>query len=178
MFCNECGTDNKDDARFCRNCAAPLIKAEPAQPPSGSSSPYDPSPGAPGSYQDYGASGGYGGYQPGQSVMPSPPSYPGYQDNYGGYNPPAQGNASPRAIASMIMSLISIATCGPLLSVPGAIMGKMELNDIAAGRASKAGETFAKIGYYAGLVLSILYLIGIVLYILVIIFALASGGVR
>jgi hypothetical protein len=160
MFCNQCGTDNKDDARFCRNCAAPLVKATPPEP----QSPVFPSP------PNY-------GYQPGQSVMPQEQSYQGYQSSYAGYNQPAQQqSASGRAVASMILSLVSLVTCGPLLSVPGLILGKMELNAINAGQAPRAGETFAKIGYYAGIAVTALSVVLLVIYVLIIIAAIASGG--
>lgn len=39
------------------------------------------------------------------------------------------------------------------------ILGKMELNAIRNGQAPKAGEVFAKIGFYLGLVISILSLV-------------------
>lgn len=163
MFCNQCGTDNKDDARFCRNCAAPLVKAAPPPEPQ---PPVVPSP------PNY-------GYQPGQSVMPQEQSYQGYQSGYAGYNQPVQQqSASGRAIASMILSLVSLVTCGPLLSVPGLILGKMELNAINAGQAPRAGETFAKIGYYAGIAVTALSVILLVIYVLIIIAAIASGGAR
>ncbi|HWQ36603.1 MAG TPA: DUF4190 domain-containing protein [Blastocatellia bacterium] len=162
MFCNQCGTDNKDDARFCRNCAAPLVKAAPPPEPQ---PPVVPSP------PNY-------GYQPGQSVMPQEQSYQGYQSGYAGYNPPQQQSASGRAIASMILSLVSLVTCGPLLSVPGLILGKMELNAINAGQAPRAGETFAKIGYYAGIAVTALSALLIVSYILIIIAAIMSSGAR
>lgn len=164
MFCNQCGTDNKDDARFCRNCAAPLVKAAPPEP--------QPPPPAVPSPPNY-------GYQPGQSVMPQEQSYQGYQSGYAGYNPPAaQQSASGRAIASMIMSLVSIATCGPLLSVPGMILGKMEMNAIRDGQAPRAGETFAKIGFYVGIAVTALSALLIVIYVLIIIAAIAGGGVH
>jgi hypothetical protein len=169
MFCTQCGTDNKDDARFCRNCAAPLVRTapQPAPPADPQPSAFPPSPGG------YSSSGGY---QPGQSVMPQQ-SYQGYQSGYAGYNPPMPQNASGRAIAAMILSILSLVTClGPLLSVPGLILGKMEMNAIRDGRAPKAGETFAKVGFYAGLVVTILSVLGIILYVFAILAAIAGGG--
>ncbi len=77
----------------------------------------------------------------------------------------------------MILSVISIFTCGPLLSVPGMIVGKMEMNAIRQGQASPAGENFAKVGFYVGLVVTILYSLLIMLYVFVILGAL-SGSIR
>jgi hypothetical protein len=66
--------------------------------------------------------------------------------------------ASGRAIASMILSIVSlVAACGPFTSIPGMILGKMEMNAIRAGQAPPAGETFAKIGFHLGLVVTILF---------------------
>ncbi len=163
MFCNQCGTDNKDEARFCRNCAAPLVKAAPPEP-----QPPPPAVPSPPAYS----------YQPGQAVMPQEQSYQGYQSGYAGYNPPMPQSASGRAIAAMILSLVSIVTCGPLLSIPGMILGKMEMNAIRDGQAPQAGETFAKIGFYVGIAITALSALLIVVYVLIIIAAIAGGGVH
>lgn len=152
MFCTRCGTPNPDEASFCRNCSATLVKpSQPARPATSSSpatSPYSqPTPTA---------------NPPAHDQAPYP-GYQGFPVQQGGYirQPSGQpGGASGRAIAAMVMSLISLFTCGPLLSIPGAILGKMELNAIRSGQAPAAGETFAKIGFYGGLVFTALYCLG------------------
>lgn len=148
MFCTQCGTENNNEARFCRNCAAPLKRtAQPGMQAEG-----------------YGASV-EGGYQPGQSIMPGPQSMPPYQSGYPGYTPASQQGASGRAITAMVLSLLSIVTClGFLLSVPGMILGKMEMNAIRDGRAPRAGEGFAKTGFYVGLVVTALSVLGFVFF--------------
>jgi hypothetical protein len=70
---------------------------------------------------------------------------------HGGYQQPKQG-ASGRAIAALILSLIGIFLCGLFTSIPGMILGKMEMNAIREGRAPAAGDGFAKTGFYAGMV--------------------------
>jgi hypothetical protein len=60
----------------------------------------------------------------------------------------------------MILSIVSIVTCGPFLSIPGLVLGKMEMNAIREGRASQAGETFAKVGFYLGLAVTVLSCLG------------------
>ena len=85
------------------------------------------------------------------SNQPTPPGYQPYQSSYADYTPPLPQSASGRAIASMVLSLVSLVTCGPFLSIPGMILGKMEMNAIREGQAPRAGETFAKIGFYFGL---------------------------
>jgi hypothetical protein len=64
----------------------------------------------------------------------------------------------------MILSIVAIFTCGPFLSIPGMIIGKMEMNAIQQGQAPPAGETFAKVGFYLGLGVTILScLVGVLL---------------
>ena len=137
MFCNRCGTANRDDVRFCRNCGGPLVK-----PDSPEASPASPEYKLPG------------------FVEPAQPGYQPYQSYQGRQTypvtPSSQVGASGRAIASMILSLVSIVTCGPFMSIPGLILGKMELDAIRSGQAPPGGETFAKIGYYAGIAITAL----------------------
>lgn len=147
MFCTRCGTQNPDDAGFCRNCSSPLTRPVSQQQPGAYA---NPSPYAP----------------PSQPQQPPPP-YPGYQgapiypSSYAG-QPSAQTSASGRAIASMVLSILGLVVvgCGLFLSIPGMILGKMEMNAIAAGQAPKAGETLAKIGFYVGIAGTVIYCLG------------------
>jgi hypothetical protein len=159
MYCTRCGTANSEELMFCTNCSAPLNKpgeSSRAQGSSGSSqNPYSsPSGGAPGFPNPQPPAQPYPGYR---SAQPESQSYQPYQSSYAHQMPTQQGSASTRAIASMILSIVSIATCGPILSIPGLIMGKMELNAIRDGQAPKAGETFAKVGFYVGIAATALY---------------------
>lgn len=134
MFCTRCGTQNPDDAGFCRNCSnaltRPVSHQQPQAPP-------------------------YPGYQ-------GPPVY---QSSYINQPLAQQGSASGRAIASMILSILGLMpSCGFLTSIPGMILGKMEMNAIAAGQAPRAGETLAKIGFYVGIAGTVIYcLAGVVI---------------
>jgi len=142
---------------YCTNCSARLVKPGESsrqleQPPSGAGS----------------------GQYPYSSGVSQPPvknaePYPGYQSSYSGQagytpypssyanqGPLQQSSASGRAVASMILSIVSVFTCGPLLSIPGLVLGKMELNAIRQGQAPPAGETFAKIGFYLGIAATVL----------------------
>jgi Domain of unknown function (DUF4190)/zinc-ribbon domain len=188
MFCTRCGANNLDNDQFCRSCSAPLTKSGSAQgqgAPPGSPYPYStPGAGQPhqpysapgGGYQQqpppgYGSQPGYPGYQqPFVSPADHPPKYP-YQ-GYSAYPAPASG----RATAAMIMSLISFFTCGLFLSVPGMIMGKMEMNAIQRGESSPAGETQAKVGFYVGLVVTILYGLLLIGYVILIVLGIAIGA--
>jgi hypothetical protein len=88
---------------------------------------------------------------------PLQPSYPqsGYQQSQG---------ASGRAIASLVLMLLAFFTCGPFLSIPALILGKQELDAIRLGQAPRAGETLAKIGFYGGIAITVLYCLGGLLY--------------
>lgn len=207
MFCKQCGTENKDDARFCRNCAAPLVKTivfnpvepstpPPAQPGMFSDNPQSAPPATPQNYgqgygqqppppgygQGYGqqpSGQGYGqDYRPGQAAQQSYQPYPGVQGSYPGYAPPMPQNASGRAIASMIISIVSFFTCGPFLSIPGMIMARMEMNAINEGKAPRAGETFAKIGFWVGLASTIVTGLVLIFYIFIIFAAIATSATQ
>ena len=77
---------------------------------------------------------------------------------------PSQG-ASGRAITSMILSIVGLIFCGWLTSIPGMILGKIEMNAIRDGRASQAGSGFAKTGFYGGIVVTAFYGVVSVLYV-------------
>ena len=70
---------------------------------------------------------------------------------YDAFPPPKQG-ASGRAITAMILSIVGVFLCGLFTSIPGMILGKLEMNAIREGRASAAGDGFAKTGFYVGMV--------------------------
>jgi hypothetical protein len=162
MFCTQCGSPNLEDAQVCRYCRAPLVKKEgdtmrfepkpTGERPGGSytSSPPSSDP-APGPYPGYGASGS------GQQMPPGYQPYPGYQASYAAYSPPLPASASGRAIAAMILSIIGIFACGPFTSIPGMILGKVEMNAIRDGQAPPAGETYAKVGFYLGIAGTAIY---------------------
>jgi hypothetical protein len=75
------------------------------------------------------------------------------------YIHPANAKASGMAMTSMILSLVSLFLCCLFLSVPGLIMGKMELNAVRDGRSPLASESYAKISYYMGIVATILSIV-------------------
>jgi hypothetical protein len=156
MFCTRCGARNADDARFCRNCANPLARtasqtSRPEGRPETGQHADLPYPGYQGNQNPI-----FQGQQP-PLPMQAPPSY-------GQVYPPAQG-ASGRAIASLVLTLLGLVTgCGPFLSIPALILGKLELDAIHRGQAPKAGETLAKLGFYGGIAVTTLYCMGGLLY--------------
>src|SRR5215510_12278728 len=158
MFCTRCGANNLDADQYCRSCSAPLTKPGGA-PGASSGPPQQPYP--------YSTPGHGQQQQPPQSYSP----YPGYQAY-------SQQGASGRAIASLILSIVSIFICGFFTSIPGMILGKMEMNAIRQGQAPTAGEGIAKAGFYIGLVVTSLYGLGILAYVFLIVLGLAAASIQ
>jgi hypothetical protein len=52
------------------------------------------------------------------------------------------------AIAALVLGIASWVMCGPVLSIPGAIVGKMEMGKIERGESAAAGATLAKAGFW------------------------------
>lgn len=75
----------------------------------------------------------------------------------------AQASAGPsgRAIASVILTICALVLCcGVLTSIPGAILGWLEISAIKEGRSSPGGLMFAQIGLWGGIIITILAIIG------------------
>jgi hypothetical protein len=170
MFCTRCGANNLDTDQFCRSCSAPLTKPGGA-PGASSGQPQQP--------YSYSTPGHGQQQQPPQNYPP----YPGYQ----GYPPPQYGyanqmysqqSASGRAITSLVLSVISIFMCALFTSVPGMILGKMEMNAIRQGQAPLAGEGIAKAGFYIGLVVTIVYGLVLLGYIFLFIIGIAATSIQ
>lgn len=177
MFCTRCGTQNSEDAAFCRNCSAPLVKpgATPRQPggfatppPYGTSSTTSPQQPAQPTQPSQSGQAPYPGYQ----------GYPVYQGNYVNQAPSQQSSASGRAIASLILSILGLIGCGFLTSIPGLILGKMEMNAINAGEAPRAGEVLAKIGFYLGIAATVLYCLGGIIWGILVFIGAVSGNIH
>src|SRR5215475_4626261 len=171
MFCTRCGANNLDTDQICRSCSAPLTKPGGA-PGASSGQPQQPYP--------YSTPGHGQQQQPPQNYPP----YPGYQ----GYPPPQYGyanqtypqqGASGRAIASLVLSIISIIFgCVFFTAVPGMILGKMEMNAIRQGQAPPAGDGIAKAGFYIGLVMTILWGLVVLGYIFLFIIGIAATSIQ
>ena len=157
MICTSCGTTNRDDAQFCRGCGNALTSPQ-SQPPTTPRPPSSPLP--PDS-----PPAGYPGYQ---SQFPPAQPTPPYNPSYANYQAPMPAGASGKAIASLILSIVSIFTCGPLLSIPGMIIGKLEMTAITQGKSSPAGMGYAKAGFWIGVIVTALScLVGILYFVLI-----------
>lgn len=145
MFCTRCGTQNETNAQFCRQCATQL----PATQQQGAKPSEAPYPGYQGSQNP-----GFQGQQPpSYQAMPAPLSQAYAPQSYPGGT--VQG-ASGRAIAALVLMILSFFTCGPLMSIPAIILGKQEMDAIRTGQASRAGEGLAKAGFYGGIVSTVI----------------------
>ncbi len=140
MYCTQCGTYNQDELTTCSNCGQEIKLPRTTWPSRPYTSPSSP-PDVP-----------YPGYQ--SSYSPDQPYQP-YQSSYANQPPSPGGSASNRSIIAMVLSLIGIVACGPLTAIPGAILGRMEMNAIRYGKSSPSGLIMAKIGFYLGIAVSI-----------------------
>ena len=75
------------------------------------------------------------------------------------YAQPAQKSSS-KATTALVLGIISIVCCG-LLGPVAWILGKQELNAIAAGQSSPTGEGSAKAGMILGIIATILLAFGL-----------------
>lgn len=132
------------------------------QPPGGGGFGTPPGGSSPGG--GFGPPGGGGFGPPGGGGFGPPGSSPGSfgQPPGGGFGPPMGSppeSASPMAITSLVLALVSFMMCGPFTAIPGAIIGKIELGKIERGESPQAGKTFAQIGFWANVALSVLYVL-------------------
>ena len=64
--------------------------------------------------------------------------------------------ASSRAIAALILGILSLVCMGFTTGIPAIILGSMELKAIKSGTSPKVGEGVAKIGYILGIIGTVL----------------------
>jgi len=85
--------------------------------------------------------------------------------------------ASGKAVAALVLGILSLVlagfTAGFFPGIPAMILGKLEKDEIAAGRAPVSGKSLARIGFWLGLAGTVIS--GIVV-IALIIFLLARVG--
>ena len=79
-----------------------------------------------------------------------------------------------KPLIAMLLSIGGLLCCGPLLGVPGAILGWLELQAIRGGRASADGKMMSQVGLWVGIGATVIH---IGLWALWLLFtALAGGG--
>jgi hypothetical protein len=94
--------------------------------------------------------------------------------------PPPPQQASGRAIAALVLGIVSIVMCGCMAGfiagIPAAILGKMELNAIERGQAPAAGKGLAAAGFWIGAIVSGCSCLTLIGYVIFMISVGASGG--
>ncbi|MCR5691713.1 MAG: zinc-ribbon domain-containing protein [Eubacterium sp.] len=171
MFCNKCGTENEEGAKFCRVCGNSLkvddltaqtetaqtevVQTETAQPevvtPSQTEPDNEPGANQTGSYQDVTSSqtGSYQEVPPNQNgSYQMPPNQGGYQ----AYNSQQQRKqVNSYCVASMILGIVSIVCCcsayiGVVAGVLAIVFAVKEKNQGNEDSYSKAGLVCGIIG--------------------------------
>lgn len=67
--------------------------------------------------------------------------------------PPESGGPSGRAIAALVLGIVSLIPCCLFLSgIPAIILGRGELAAVRSGTAPASGETLARVGYVLGII--------------------------
>jgi len=87
--------------------------------------------------------------------------------------PPPSQSASARAIIALILGLLSIFMLGFIAGIPAMILAKHEEDEIKRGTSPIAGEMLAKLGFWLGLIGTVLSGLTILLIILFILFGLS-----
>lgn len=134
--CPNCRQLNPSEAAFCLNCAASLSPIQAGGGQQANQQWNQPN---------------FGSQPPGQNFAP--------QTNSG-------GGASQRAIAALILTVAGLFCCGPLTSIPAAIVGWMEADAIKKGQSPSAGMWMAQVGLWGGIIVTILTSIGGLLFLL------------
>jgi hypothetical protein len=134
MFCNACGTEVPDGARFCQNCGAELVPAAGGTPAQTSTAVLPP-PNPPTFIPPY-------DYAPPVYPPPPYPVVPGYA---------AAPTKSGKAIAGFWLGIVSIpcfvlSWVGVIIGILGLIFGLLGLSETRR-LASTTGESPARFGY-------------------------------
>ncbi len=89
---------------------------------------------------------------------------------------PSGTNASSRAVATLVLGILSITCTGLMTGIPAIILGTMELRAIKAGESPKEGESSAKIGLVLGIVGTLLTVLAILAFIAIIALGISFGA--
>lgn len=107
---------------------------------------------------------------PSMSTPPPPPSTGGAGMQ--------GGSASTNAIIALVAGIASFVICWGIAGIVAWIMGKGELNKIDRGESPEAGRSMAKIGMWLGIINVLLSILGIIIYALIFIIAIATSTTR
>ena len=124
---------------------------------------------------------GGGGFSPAPGgAFGPPPQQGGFgQPPGGGFNPAPGGqqqSASGMAIAAIVLACLSFVCGGIFLSIPGAIVAKIEMGKIERGESPKAGEQLAKIGFWISIANIALFAVIICIYMVMFLVAIIANA--
>jgi len=71
---------------------------------------------------------------------------------------------SQKPMIAMILAIGAFLCCGPLLGIPAAILGWLELTAIKEGKAPAKGKTMASIGLWGGIAATVIHIVGYVIF--------------
>ncbi len=153
--------------------------------PWGSQQPFDPT--QQGGGRELGPAG-YGyppapgpAYAHPNAAVPYPPSFPGYPP--AGYPPAGYPPAGypmqappehPQAVTAMVLGILGLVCCG--LASPFAIWtGRKAMNEIDASGGWQGGRGQAQAGFIMGIIGTVLWVLGVLFYVVMIVFGLAAS---
>jgi len=87
--------------------------------------------------------------------------------------PPPSQSAGAKSIIALILGILSIFMLGFLAGIPAMILAKHEEDEIRKGNSPVAGEMLAKLGFWLGLIGTVLSGLTVLFVILVIMFGLS-----
>lgn len=154
MHCPRCGATNSTDARTCNRCGTWLTDVG-AAPVGGGSSPFA-APGSTGATPPPpppGTGPGWGPPPPPPGQQPPPYQQPGWGGGYGygsPYGPPPQ-RTNGLAIASLVLGIVGIVTCG-VGSILAIIFGFVARSQIRDSHGTQSGAGMATAGIICGFV--------------------------
>lgn len=143
--CQNCNQINLPQATFCSNCASPL-------PPSN-----------------------FGGGQQQGNQQWNQPNFGGQQGQKFAPTGNPGGGASQKATAALILAIAGFFCCSIFTTIPAIFVGWMEMNAIKAGQSSKDGLLFAQLGFWIGIIATVLHIAGGGLWFLLVLLSAASN---
>lgn len=83
---------------------------------------------------------------------------------------------STRALATIILGILSLVCAGFLTGVPAIIIGNLELKDIKAGKSGKQNEGITRVGFILGIIGTALTCVITIITFIFIMLAVTFGG--
>ncbi|GIV15566.1 MAG: hypothetical protein KatS3mg022_1001 [Armatimonadota bacterium] len=96
------------------------------------------------------------------AAMPPPPAYTVRQPPP---TPRSTGTPSGEATAALVFGILGLICC-PVFSIAALVLGKQEMNRIDQGMSAVEGRGLAQAGYVLGIVSLVIWIAGILLWIL------------